>query len=91
MIANAGIWHPQAIQEGVFASEILFFTLAMSTLRVVDEEEWDLMMSINLRATMLCFKYAAQEMIKQGRGGVIIGLYRSSFIFSRMAIITACL
>ena len=30
-------------------------------------------MSINTRGVMLCFKYAAQQMIKQGGGGKIIG------------------
>jgi len=36
-------------------------------------EEWDRIMSINLRGVMLCYKYAAIQMIKQGRGGRIIG------------------
>ena len=30
-------------------------------------------MNINTRGVMLCFKYAAQQMIKQGGGGKIIG------------------
>ncbi|KAI0949994.1 hypothetical protein AcV7_008598 [Taiwanofungus camphoratus] len=36
-------------------------------------EEWDRMMLINVRGVMLCYKYAAVQMIKQGRGGRIIG------------------
>jgi len=36
-------------------------------------EEWDRVVSINLRGVMLCYKYAAIEMIRQGRGGRIIG------------------
>ncbi|KAL6303212.1 NAD-binding protein [Sparassis latifolia] len=36
-------------------------------------ETWDMVMSVNLRGTMLCYKFAAQHMIKQGRGGRIIG------------------
>lgn len=35
--------------------------------------EWARMMTINTQGTFLCFKYAAQQMIKQGRGGRIIG------------------
>ncbi|KAJ8497200.1 hypothetical protein ONZ45_g12160 [Pleurotus djamor] len=31
------------------------------------------MQAINARGVFLCYKYAAQEMIKQGRGGRIIG------------------
>ena len=30
-------------------------------------------MAVNVRGTFLCYKYAAQQMIKQGRGGRIIG------------------
>ena len=30
-------------------------------------------MNINTRGVMLCFKYAAQQMINQGGGGKIIG------------------
>ncbi|KAG7086970.1 hypothetical protein E1B28_002886 [Marasmius oreades] len=36
-------------------------------------EEWDKVFSINSRGTFLCYKYAAIQMIKQGRGGRIIG------------------
>ena len=39
----------------------------------VEEEDWNRVMDINLKGTMLCFKYAAQQMIKQGSGGVLIG------------------
>lgn len=31
------------------------------------------MARINGRGTFLCYKYAAEQMIKQGRGGCIIG------------------
>ena len=40
---------------------------------LVDEDAWDSLMNTNVRAAMMCFKYAAQQMIKQGRGGSIIG------------------
>jgi NAD(P)-dependent dehydrogenase (short-subunit alcohol dehydrogenase family) len=30
-------------------------------------------MTINARGSFLCYKYAAEQMIKQGRGGRIIG------------------
>ncbi|KDR81072.1 hypothetical protein GALMADRAFT_222641 [Galerina marginata CBS 339.88] len=36
-------------------------------------EQWDKIFSINARGTFLCYKYAAQQMIKQGNGGRIIG------------------
>ncbi|KAF7303874.1 NAD-binding protein [Mycena indigotica] len=36
-------------------------------------EEWDRVMNINTRSTFLCYKHAAAQMVKQGRGGSIIG------------------
>ncbi|KAJ7873147.1 NAD-binding protein [Mycena olivaceomarginata] len=39
----------------------------------VPVEEWDRVMNINARGTFLCYKYAGIQMIKQGRGGRIIG------------------
>ncbi|KAJ7220747.1 hypothetical protein GGX14DRAFT_540813 [Mycena pura] len=36
-------------------------------------EEWDRTMAVNSRGTFLCYKYAAKQMVQQGRGGRIIG------------------
>ncbi|PSR74402.1 hypothetical protein PHLCEN_2v9910 [Hermanssonia centrifuga] len=36
-------------------------------------EEWGKQLAVNATGTMLCFKIAAEQMIKQGRGGRIIG------------------
>ena len=36
-------------------------------------EELQRALSVNVIGTFLCYKYAAQQMIKQGRGGRIIG------------------
>jgi len=36
-------------------------------------EEWDRLHAVNGRGTMLCYKHAAIQMIKQGGGGRIIG------------------
>ncbi|KAJ7258232.1 NAD-binding protein [Mycena rebaudengoi] len=36
-------------------------------------ENWDRIMAVNARGPFLCYKYAAAQMIKQGRGGRIIG------------------
>lgn len=38
-----------------------------------DTETFDRVLAINVRGPMLCFKYAAQQMVKQGRGGRLIG------------------
>ncbi|KAJ7607217.1 hypothetical protein FB45DRAFT_1040485 [Roridomyces roridus] len=39
----------------------------------VTVEEWDRIMNVNARGTFLSFKYAGLQMVKQGRGGRIIG------------------
>ncbi|KAI0727482.1 hypothetical protein C8Q72DRAFT_840256 [Fomitopsis betulina] len=39
----------------------------------IDPEEWDRVFAVNVRGTMLQYKYAARQMIKQGRGGRILG------------------
>ncbi|KAF4566424.1 hypothetical protein EYR36_011850 [Pleurotus pulmonarius] len=36
-------------------------------------DEWDRLFAVNVRGTFLCYKYAADVMLKQGRGGRIIG------------------
>ncbi|KAL9710023.1 hypothetical protein Ac2012v2_007085 [Leucoagaricus gongylophorus] len=36
-------------------------------------DDWDQVMSLNARGVYLCYKYAAEIMIAQGRGGRIIG------------------
>lgn len=47
-------------------------------------ETWDRIMDVNLRGVMLCYKYAALQMIKQGRGGRILAA--SSLLGGRGAI-----
>ena len=42
-------------------------------------EDWDRVMTVNTRSVMLAYKHAARQMIKQGRGGRIVGRpYRAS-------------
>ena len=36
------------------------------------EEDWDRTIDINLKGTWLCLKYELQQMLKQGRGGVVV-------------------
>lgn len=59
-------------------------------------ELWDHTLSVNARGPFLCYKYAAMQMIEQGRGGRIIGAssilgkmgfpYNSSYTASKFAI-----
>jgi len=42
-------------------------------LLALEVDEWDRVVNTNLRGAFLCYKAAATQMIKQGRGGRIIG------------------
>lgn len=48
----------------------------ISTASVAD---WDALYAVNVRGTFLCYKYAADAMIKQGRGGRIVGEQHPSY------------
>ncbi|EED79065.1 predicted protein [Postia placenta Mad-698-R] len=49
-----------------------------SSLVEMNVETWDNTIAVNLRGTMLCYKYAALQMIKQKRGGRILGAQQLS-------------
>jgi hypothetical protein len=44
-------------------------------------EDWDLLQAVNARSVFLSYKVAAIQMMKQGRGGRIIGLFFSHVSF----------
>ncbi|KAF7980258.1 hypothetical protein HWV62_38999 [Athelia sp. TMB] len=46
---------------------------AMASIVDMEVEQWDRLMAVNLRGPMLAYKYAGRQMIKQGRGGRLIG------------------
>ncbi|GJJ14987.1 hypothetical protein Clacol_009257 [Clathrus columnatus] len=64
MISNAGIALTQPLIE-TYKSD--------STMVVAPTEDWDRINKVNARGTFLAYKYAAIQMIKQGRGGRIVG------------------
>ncbi|TFY69204.1 hypothetical protein EVJ58_g556 [Rhodofomes roseus] len=51
--------------------------MSYGPLLMVPSEEWDRVININLRGVMLCYKYAAKQMVEQGRGGRIIATFSS--------------
>ncbi|KDQ53962.1 hypothetical protein JAAARDRAFT_161320 [Jaapia argillacea MUCL 33604] len=56
--------------------DVMVANAGISLLKPLEEvttPEWDKMMAVNVRGTFLCYKYAAEQMIKQGRGGRILG------------------
>ncbi|KAJ8594948.1 NAD(P)-binding protein [Rhizopogon salebrosus TDB-379] len=46
---------------------------AMADILTETLENWEHTMQVNATSTFLCYKYAAVQMVKQGRGGRIIG------------------
>ncbi|OAX32137.1 NAD(P)-binding protein, partial [Rhizopogon vinicolor AM-OR11-026] len=66
MVANAGIAAKADILNG--AVDILTAHVHLETV-----ENWERMMTVNVTSTFLCYKYSAMQMVKQGRGGRIIG------------------
>ncbi|KAF7373253.1 hypothetical protein MSAN_00534200 [Mycena sanguinolenta] len=77
VVANAGVIGIPGMsftEGGVF----VLHRHGCSYAALVPLEEWERVMNINARGTFLCYKYAGIQMIKQGRGGRIIGPYSAS-------------
>ncbi|KZT00641.1 NAD(P)-binding protein [Laetiporus sulphureus 93-53] len=50
-------------------------------------EQWNRTININLHGVMLCYKYAAEQMVKQGTGGRLIGASKlSAYCTSKFAV-----
>lgn len=75
MIANAGIAVIKPLLESESIVDIAVWNRHLSCLSTASTEEWDRIMAINVRSVMLCYKYAGEQMIRQGRGGRIIGRF----------------
>ncbi|KAJ7198971.1 acetoin reductase family protein [Mycena pura] len=77
MVANAGV--PERSVAGLTESQyqyrllVIALASAHANTCTVSVEDWDHVLSINARGSFLCYKYAALQMIQQGRGGRIIG------------------
>jgi NAD(P)-dependent dehydrogenase (short-subunit alcohol dehydrogenase family) len=74
MVANAGI----ACGESILNSKLGGRGLSRDRSANEDEgtiENFDRLMAVNARGTMLCYKHAGKQMVAQGRGGRIIGAF----------------
>ena len=71
MIANAGMMLCRPLLDSKSHSCSCQRRSAKGHIATV--EEFDRLMAVNVRSVMLCYKYAAKQMIAQGRGGRIIG------------------
>jgi NAD(P)-dependent dehydrogenase (short-subunit alcohol dehydrogenase family) len=57
-------------------------------LLLVSLEAWERYLSVNLTGVFLCYRAAAQQMLKQGHGGRIIGEWQFNFESSFASLIS---
>jgi len=65
-----------AVTKGLGGLDVLVANagvFGLSPLISTELHEWERIIAVNVNGTFLCYKHAAQQMIKQGRGGRIIG------------------
>lgn len=73
MIANAGVL---GVRRGIMDGQshswsvVLYSDVPMLS---ADVELWESLWAVNVRGPLLCYKYAARQMVKQGSGGRIVG------------------
>ena len=60
------------------------------TILDTSEEEWDLCLAVTLKGQFLCGKYAAEQMVKQGRGGKIVNISSTSGVRGNRAKLAYC-
>ena len=72
MVVNAGIGRIETILDCNGLSPPTPPLIAAESFDT-STEDWDKLFAVIAKGTFLCYKHAAQQMIKQGRGGRIIG------------------
>ncbi|KAF9466485.1 NAD-binding protein [Collybia nuda] len=70
MVANAGI---AVVTPLLKSTAPIFYDIIHTHIIVATVEDWNRVFLINVKGTLLCYKAAAKAMIKQKRGGKIIG------------------
>jgi NAD(P)-dependent dehydrogenase (short-subunit alcohol dehydrogenase family) len=53
---------------------------------LADIEKWEDLFAVNIRGPILCYKYGAKQMVKQGDGGRIIGENIGSNIYFELTV-----
>lgn len=88
MIANAGIAPAAPFFESTsptpsFPTANIGLTCYLPLMPTATTEQLDAVTSVNIRGTFLCYKYAALQMVKQGRGGRLIGSLDFNFLIHK--------
>ena len=78
MVANAGIGMFKPVFESASLPSVLFIAAIVTLVTAASVDDLNNVLAINVRGVMLCYKYAAMQMVKQGRGGRIIGMRSAS-------------
>ena len=77
MVANAGVCFIKSLSQSTSlrAYECIdrYRPLPLPPLISATVQDWDNIFAVNARGVFLCYKYAVEQMIKQGKGGRIIG------------------
>lgn len=74
MVANAGICITKPIVESEYIySSSYIMKMPHDCMSLASSTDFQRILDVNVIGTYLCYKYAAQQMIQQGRGGRIIG------------------
>ena len=93
-VANAGISPsgPKNITKSMYQRTHFDDDMRTYSTIVVSLEEWDFINNINTRGTFITYRAAAQQMIKQGTGGRIMGKYaKISTHYTRIQPVVPCL
>lgn len=81
MVANAGVVLFRSLLDRACAN--LHPSSCSNHVRIVTIEEFRHVQAVNVEGVLHCFRYAALQMIQQGRGGRIIGrVYRQVISFA---------
>ena len=71
-------WNRTRLERPLGRYSNLHFTYAFSSTSNIchpaNIDEWESIWAVNMRGTVLCYKYAAIQMVKQNSGGRLIGM-----------------
>ncbi|KIK80065.1 hypothetical protein PAXRUDRAFT_250617 [Paxillus rubicundulus Ve08.2h10] len=63
----------QEVTKELGGLDVMIANAGVAQLLPLTSRDWEHIMAVNARGPFLCYKHAAEQMVKQGRGGRIIG------------------